>query len=287
MSFFNGVLGAQNPEGCWWTYNTPMDGERKASAHDIVFQASPGSPALNCCSVNGPRGLGMLSEWTIMTTKNGIVLNYYGPAEFSVPAPSGLRVRLKQTTDYPRTGRIELRVEPERNERFVLNLRIPSWSRHTTGMLNGKRLDSVRPGTYFELDREWVPGEVVELNLDMAPRLWIGERESQDKLSVYQGPLLLAYDPRFDGWDPTKLPDLDLSRSPSAMVESRLAPPPVVLLRFSTQDGQGITLCDFASAGMAGNRYVSWLPARDVKPIPFTRANPLRAVWPGETGGFR
>ena len=60
LSTCNAALGAQAPSGRWWTYNTPMDGVRKASAHEIVFQAREGSPELNCCSVNGPRGLGML-----------------------------------------------------------------------------------------------------------------------------------------------------------------------------------------------------------------------------------
>lgn len=45
---FNTAPGAQHPTGCWWTYNTPMYGERKASAHDIVFQARAGSRELNC-----------------------------------------------------------------------------------------------------------------------------------------------------------------------------------------------------------------------------------------------
>ena len=40
-----------------------MDGVREASAHTIVFQARAGTPELNCCSVNGPRVLGMLGEW--------------------------------------------------------------------------------------------------------------------------------------------------------------------------------------------------------------------------------
>lgn len=42
LSTFNAVLGAQSPSGRWWTYNTPMDGVRLASAHDIVFQARAG-----------------------------------------------------------------------------------------------------------------------------------------------------------------------------------------------------------------------------------------------------
>ena len=51
----NAALGAEHSSGRWWTYSTPMDGHREASAHSIVFQARAGTPELNCCSVNGPR----------------------------------------------------------------------------------------------------------------------------------------------------------------------------------------------------------------------------------------
>ncbi|HEU4754729.1 MAG TPA: beta-L-arabinofuranosidase domain-containing protein, partial [Armatimonadota bacterium] len=51
LSTLNGAIGGQHPCGRWWTYNTPMDGVKLASAHEIVFQAHPGGPELNCCSV--------------------------------------------------------------------------------------------------------------------------------------------------------------------------------------------------------------------------------------------
>jgi DUF1680 family protein len=80
LSFYNAALGAQHPSGRWCTYNTPMDGVREASAHTIVFQSRAGTPELNCCSVNGPRGLGMLSEWAMMAGSNrDLYVNYFGP----------------------------------------------------------------------------------------------------------------------------------------------------------------------------------------------------------------
>ena len=92
LTSYNVILGAQNPTGRWWTYNTPMDGYRKASNYDIDFQARPGSPELNCCSVNGPRALGILSDWAVMTDGDEVILNYFGAssASFSLPAePKG------------------------------------------------------------------------------------------------------------------------------------------------------------------------------------------------------
>src|SRR5258705_511119 len=75
LSLLNSILGYHSPTCRWVTYNTPMDGDRKASAHDIVFQARAGSSELNCCSVNGPRGLGMLSDWALMAGRRGLMLN--------------------------------------------------------------------------------------------------------------------------------------------------------------------------------------------------------------------
>ena len=44
LSTLNSALGLFSPTGRWSTYNTPMDGVRKANYHDIVFQSRPGSP---------------------------------------------------------------------------------------------------------------------------------------------------------------------------------------------------------------------------------------------------
>jgi hypothetical protein len=280
LSTWNGVLGAQSPEGRWWTYNTPMDGERKSSAHDIVFQARPGSPELNCCAVNGPRGLGILSEWAVMSAGDGIALNAYGPSTIAVPLPSGRQVTLRQDTDYPVGGEVRLTITPAAPEVFTLRLRIPGWSRETAVEINGRREGEPVPGKYLSLKRRWRPGDTVKLVFDMSPRLWVGEREAWGKACLYHGPVLLAYDPRFDEYAPADLPALDAAGLPGNVKTQDPAggsgPAPLPLLRVPAGDGQGITLCDFASAGMAGNRYVSWLVAPGLRPMPFTRENPLR-----------
>ena len=280
LSTFNAVLGAQEPNGRWWTYNTPMNGERKAATQDIGFQERPGSPELSCCSVNGPRGIGMLSGWAVMTASDGVVLNYYGPCSFGVRTPGGGRVRLTQTTRYPLAGRVEVTVAPDKAETFALHVRIPGWSRSTSVRLHGAVLSGVVAGKYLVLRRKWRPGDKLELEFDMSPRLWVGERECAGTASIYIGPILLAYDPRFDSYESGSLPKLDLKRPPTTASAWPRTPQPLGLWRFATTDGRGITLCDFASAGNAGNRYVSWLPVSEFAPAPFSRANPMRVFRP-------
>ena len=278
LSTFNAVLGAQSPSGRWWTYSTPMNGERKASAHDIVFQARTGSPELNCCSVNGPRGLGILSEWAAMWAEDGVVLNYYGPSSFRVRVPSGAKVSLDQETDFPIGGTVRLTVRLTAAERFTLRLRMPGWSRSTRVVLNRRKVADGKPGSYQVIERRWRDGDTITLSFGMGPWVWAGERQCKEKTSVYHGPLLLAYDPRYDRYDPRRLPRIDFSVSPRRRDDWHRDPQPIALLRFATKTGGEITLCDFASAGSTGNRYVSWLPTCGLRPARFSRRNPLRRL---------
>ena len=279
VSTWNAVLGSQSPAGRWWTYNTPMDGERKASAHDIVFQARAGSPELNCCSVNGPRGIGVLSEWAVMPAADGVAVNFYGPGAVTVADARCGTLTLEQETQYPLDGRVVLTVRPGRPARFNLRLRIPGWSASTRVTLNARDIRAIKPGTYLSLDREWRAGDKVELILDMSPYAWPGEREAAGKISVYRGPVLLAYDPRFDRFGPAELPAIDW-RAGVEVLPSDASPPgpaPLLLVKCKTRDGGAVTLCDFATAGAAGNVYRSWLPGEE-KPVPFSRENPWRSL---------
>ncbi len=101
LSTLNSVLGMHSRTGRWATYNTPSDGMRFASAHHIVFQSRAGSPELNCCSVNSPRGLGLVSDWAVMRSADGLHVNYYGPSRFAVALDGGGHCEIVQETDYP------------------------------------------------------------------------------------------------------------------------------------------------------------------------------------------
>lgn len=282
LSTLNGMVGGQTPSGRWWTYNTPMDGVRKASAHEIVFQARAGSPEFNCCSANAPRGLGMIGEWALMTSEGGFALAYYGPSVIAAPLPSGGEVAFRQHTSYPLDGAITIELSLPRPEAFTLGLRIPAWSRDTAVRLNGGPVPGVTPGRYLPIGRTWRDGDRIDLTLDFCPHLWVGERECAGKVSLYRGPILLAYDPRYNQFDPDDLPTLDVNRLRMEPTTWDGAFPPWFLVRVPTTDGRGIVLCDFASAGVTGTHYRSWLPAIGGKPMPFSRE---RAAWVGNHRG--
>ena len=281
LSTLNSVVGMHSATGRWATYDTPMDGVRKASAHDIVFQAREGTPELNCCSVNSARGFGMLSDWALMRDDAGLVLNWYGAGEMTADLPGAGSVTLAQQTDYPRSGAVEITVTASTAVDWTLKLRIPYWSERTRVTVNGEEITGVTAGSYLTLRRQWEPGDQVRLELDVAFHFWVGERECEGLTSIFRGPLLLTYDRRFNECDPDNLPVLDpagLTPEPAAW-DGWLAP--LLLLQCTAMDGRALTLCDFGSAGEGGAPYRSWLPVRGVTPTPFSAANPLRTSHAG------
>ena len=282
LSTLNSVTGLHSHTGRWVTYNTPMDGVRRASAHDIVFQAREGSPELNCCSVNGPRGLGMVSDWALMRCRGGLVLNWYGSSTMKVRLSSGITVEVTQRTEYPRTGKITLNVSPSRSAQFTLKLRIPYWSAKTSAKLNGERVKSVSPATYLLLDREWKVGDKVELELDMSPHYWVGEKECEGKASIYRGPILMTYDRRLNTMDPDKIPVLNATTMKGRPDKSgKDSLPTVVRMEYTAPDGRKLQLCDFGSAGEGGSPYRSWLRVEQIEKTHFALDNPLRSGRPG------
>jgi uncharacterized protein len=177
LSFLNSGIGMMNPSGRWVTYDTPMEGRRTASQHAIVFQSRPGQPELNCCSVNGPRAMGFLSDWAVMVHENEIFLNYYGPGSIKTKMPSGSAVTLIQQTDYPENDTVNLGIQLEQPEKFVLALRIPYWSARTQVRVNGQEIPEVSPGTYLKLDRTWSPGDRITIKFDFRPHFWVNEQK--------------------------------------------------------------------------------------------------------------
>jgi DUF1680 family protein len=253
LSTFNAALGAQHPSGRWWTYNTPMDGERKASAHDIVFQARAGSSELNCCSVNGPRALGMLSEWAVMRDDRGLVINWLGP--LSTTTADG-KVTIHCETNYPVEGHIAWQIKSQ--EPLRVRMRIPAWAEGATARIAGQSV-AVKAGTYLEAERLWRESDRVEFDLPLPLRTLPGQREQVGKVSLYRGPLLLAYDQHDNAFDESGIPLLDLTRLPEAQLRSvDNAQTPWLIVELPTPQGP-LRLRDFASAGASGTRYHSWL----------------------------
>jgi len=110
---YNSLLGAQKSDGRWWCHFSPLEGQREPSSEQCGMH-------LSCCVANGPRGLMLLPTMAVMSGRAGPVVNFYEAGNTTLPLRAGKSVRLDIGSDYPRSGEVQIVVQPESAEDFTL-----------------------------------------------------------------------------------------------------------------------------------------------------------------------
>ena len=125
------------------------------------------------------------------TPSGGIVAALYGPGSIQTTAGVGqIPLTITAETAYPFEQAINFIVQPERQVRFAFWLRLPSWCSRPTVSINDQPIrQTLTPGGFLQLERDWQPGDMVRLELPFTLRLehWPG-----DGVSVAYGPLVFS-----------------------------------------------------------------------------------------------
>ncbi|MBQ9358262.1 MAG: glycoside hydrolase family 127 protein, partial [Abditibacteriota bacterium] len=189
VSLYNAALAFLSRDGKWTSYNTPMDGMVVPS--DPNLWESARNNGIDCCTVNAIRGLAIVTDWALMNSKKGMALNWYGDSRIT-GRYGDIPVTLDISGGYPRNGSVSIAVSPEKEASFTLSLRIPNWSRTTSVSVNGVAVKGVKCGRYLDIDRRWQKGDRIDISFDMSLRYRTGHEESEGRVCVYRGPVLLA-----------------------------------------------------------------------------------------------
>ncbi len=188
VTLYNALLGAMANDGHWWAYFSPLMGERMPSPMQVPTCNS------SCCVANGPRGLLTAPGWSVMQGEKGPVVNLYAPGEWKYNLQGGNELVLKQHTDYPRSGEVEISLGQQKTARYTLSLRIPGWSKNNRISVNGDVVSASANG-YVSIDREWKDGDKVAISLDMRGRVILAPGNA-NQMAVMRGPVVLALDNR-------------------------------------------------------------------------------------------
>lgn len=171
-TLYNGVLAGISLDGRHYFYVNPLlsHGVDSLLGRKTAVRAEWHSCA--CCPPNVMRLLASLSHYVATRNQQGVQIHLYATADLAIPLDSERTIRLAMVTDYPWQGNVQIRVIDSPPEPWSLELRLPGWSGTSTLRVNGHQLDQpdVCRG-YVVVDRQWQHGDVVELELDLAPRL--------------------------------------------------------------------------------------------------------------------
>ncbi len=247
-------------------------------------------PNYGCCTANLHQGWPKLvSHLWMATREGGLAAVAYGPSAVTAQVGDGITVTIHEETEYPFRETIKFRIEADGPVTFPLVLRIPAWAEGAKIVVSGEEIFPA-PGTYHRIEREWQPGDTVELTLPMALRT---DTREHGAVSIHRGPLVFALavreewkqiggEPPHADWEVTptspwnyalELDCEDLERSleiehaPISEVPFDTAHPPVVLR------GKGRRLPQWAmahnSAGPVPEHPASDEPLEDITLLPY------------------
>jgi len=185
-TIYNALFAAQSPDGRRIRYYTPMAGTREYFKDDTY-----------CCPNNYRRIISELPSMIYYKSQNdGIGINLYTASSATTSLPDGTSVDLKQETDYPNSGKVEITVSPSRSSSFPLMLRIPAWAKGATVTINGKakKIESV-PGNFVSINRQWSKDDKVMLDIPMDWRLVKGRKRQSGRVAIMRGPVLFCLNP--------------------------------------------------------------------------------------------
>src|ERR1700744_1926332 len=146
-----------------------------------------------CCSGTFPQITADYGISSYFATPRGLAVNLYHPSRVTWKQGNA-NLTLTQTTDYPNSGEITLKISTDRNRSFPIALRIPAWAGPATrALVNGRTAPGLapHPGTWLVMDREWRNGDRVELTLDMPLRLTPLDPQHPNLVALMRGPSAL------------------------------------------------------------------------------------------------
>jgi DUF1680 family protein len=128
-----------------------------------------------CCPTNLARTFASLDAYVASADATGVQLHQFVPATIRTTLPDGREVALAVDTDYPRDGRIAVRIGGPSVGPWTLAVRIPHWAAGAVAItLNGTAV-AAEPGGYVRLTEDFQAEDVVEVTLPMEPRFTVAD----------------------------------------------------------------------------------------------------------------
>lgn len=212
---YNGFLSGVSLSGDKFFYPNPLesDGHSKfnhgSSSRQHWFGCS-------CCPTNIVRFIPSIPGYIYANDKKNIFVNLYIGSQAEIDI-NGNSVDITQKTDYPWDGKVNITLEPDKNCKFALNLRVPAWLTNSplpsdlyefdktmpakdklSLKINGKMITDLKiDNGYIKIDRKWKKNDKIELVMPLSVRKVKSHPNVQantGKLALMRGPVVYCFE---------------------------------------------------------------------------------------------
>ncbi len=211
VALLNNVLAGVNLEGNRFFYVNPLeaDGDTPFNRGNVSYGRSAWFGTA-CCPTNLARLVPQISGMMYSHMNDEIFITYYASSSTTVPLPDG-NVKLVQESDYPFSEQVIINVYPEYSQTFKMKLRIPTWAQGDQFIpgdlysykkseksrwkvsVNGKEGSVEIEDGFAVLEREWNPGDRIELFLKMDVKFNEANENiyaDVNRIAITRGPLV-------------------------------------------------------------------------------------------------
>jgi len=200
-TLYNGLISGVSLDGGGFFYPNPLESIGQHQRQPWFGCA--------CCPSNICRFIPSVPGYIYAVNNSDVYVNLF-IANHSDLKVNGKAVELKQSTNYPWTGNVNLEVSPKSKQDFTLKIRIPGWvtgsvvpgnlysytDKKTLGYtikVNGIAVASSIEKGYFSIHRTWKKGDNVEVRFDMEARTVKANQAveaDRGKIAVERGPIV-------------------------------------------------------------------------------------------------
>jgi DUF1680 family protein len=211
-TLYNGILGGIGLDGKSFYYANPMEYTTRNGKLSGENKRSPWFKC-SCCPSNICRFMPSIPGYIYAQKGAEVFVNLYIGSETTYAIDGKNNVTIKQTSNMPWEGNVKFEVgtNNKKGTTFSLNLRVPGWIdgrifptnlyevreiSEYSGIVkvNGAVVDVRRNiKGYFEINRLWKNGDIVELNLPMnTQKVYSNEKieTNRNLVAVQRGPLM-------------------------------------------------------------------------------------------------
>lgn len=249
---YNAAAVGMGLDGESYLYNNPL-----ACRGGVTRQAWFDIP---CCPSNLSRTLADLGRYIYSVDNENLWIHQYIGSRVKLKSLDSSEVLLDSGLPY--TGRATIRLAPQHQAEFTLQLRLPSWSAATRITVNGEQVAlpsaspesepatggfDPRPARFFPLRRRWSADDRVEITFDLAVTL----RRASPRVKGHLGKVAVTRGPLVYCLESVDNPGVDLFTCCLDATSLRVDPAPCLLggiqiLRATTVDGCPLTFIPYA-----------------------------------------
>jgi uncharacterized protein len=207
-TLYNGLISGISLDGKNFFYVNPLEADGKFNFNSGTGIRQPWFDC-SCCPTNLIRFIPSMPGLIYAVQNETLYVNLYASNKAEADLKN-TKVRIEQQTDYPWKGQVIIKIDPEKDEKFTLKLRLPGWTQnevlpgdlysYTDSVdskvlitINGIEIKYDTQKGYAAITRMWKRGEKVAVNFPMNIRRAISidkVKENVNSTALEYGPIV-------------------------------------------------------------------------------------------------